>query len=115
MDNISRVLDPSTRSAKVRIVLPNRDGSLRLGMYAVATFHSRQRQSRIVVPGAAIMRLQDKDWLFRKQGSQFRRLEVHVLGATSDGMQTIQSAARPGDEIAADALEFATVVAEQGK
>src|SRR5205823_15055153 len=27
--DISRVLDPSTRSAKVRIVLPNRDGSLR--------------------------------------------------------------------------------------
>ena len=48
--DISRVLDPATRSAKVRIVLPNRDGSLRPGMFAVATFRSRKSQSRLVVP-----------------------------------------------------------------
>ncbi len=115
VDNISRVLDPNTRSAKVRIVLPNHDGSLRPGMYAVATFRSRKLQTRVVVPSTAIMRLQDKDWLFRKEGAQFRRIEVHVLGGTSDGMQEIQSAAQPGDEIVANALEFSTAVAEQGK
>ena len=66
--DISRVLDPTTRSAKVRIVLPNRDGSLRPGMFAVATFRSRKSQSRVVVPSTAVMRLQDKDWVFRKEG-----------------------------------------------
>ena len=40
--DISRVLDPNLRSAKVRIVLPNPDGSLRPNMYAVATFRSRK-------------------------------------------------------------------------
>ena len=72
-------------------------------------------QPRIVVPGTAIMRLRDKDWIFRKEGDQFRRLEVHVLGGTPDGMQEIQSAAHPGDEVVANALEFSTAVAEQGK
>jgi cobalt-zinc-cadmium efflux system membrane fusion protein len=115
VDNISRVLDPNTRSAKVRIVLPNRDGSLRPGMYAVATFRSRKLQPRIVVPGTAVMRLQDKDWVFRKEGAQFRRIEVHALGGTSDGMQQIKSAVQPGDEVVANALEFSAEVAEQGK
>jgi len=115
VDNMSRVLDPNTRSAKVRIVLPNRDGSLKPGMYAVATFRSRKLQPRIVVPGTAVMRLQDKDWVFRKEGSQFRRIEVHALGGTSDGMQQIKSAVQPGDEVVANALEFSAEVAEQGK
>src|SRR6202035_4136162 len=60
--DISRVLDPNTRSAKVRIVLGNSDGSLRPGMYAVATFRSRKLTERVVVPSTAIMRLHDKDW-----------------------------------------------------
>src|SRR6202142_1550590 len=42
---ISRVLDPNLRSAKVRIVLPNPDGELRPNMYARATFRSRKVQS----------------------------------------------------------------------
>jgi cobalt-zinc-cadmium efflux system membrane fusion protein len=57
---ISRILDPTTRSAKVRIVLPNPDGSLRPGMFAVATFRSRKLTDRIVVPSTAIMRLRQR-------------------------------------------------------
>ncbi len=48
--DISRVLDPNTRSAKVRIVLANPDGSLRSGMFAAATFRSRKLTDRVVVP-----------------------------------------------------------------
>jgi membrane fusion protein, heavy metal efflux system len=114
--DISRVLDPSTRSAKVRIVLSNRDGSLRPGMFAVASFRSRKSQSRIVVPSAAVLRLQDKDWVFRKDSpQQFRRVEVHAQGENSDGMQQIQDGLTIGQEIVANALEFSTTVAEQGK
>ena len=114
--DISRVLDPTTRSAKVRIVLPNRDGSLRPGMFAVATFRSRTSQTRVVVPSTAIMRLQDKDWVFRKESpSRFRRVEIHTLGAGADGMQQIQIGVQVGDELIANALEFSSSVAEQGK
>jgi cobalt-zinc-cadmium efflux system membrane fusion protein len=114
--DISRVLDPATRSAKVRIELPNRDGSLRPGMFAVATFRSRKSQSRIVVPSTAVMRLQDKDWVFRKEGpQQFRRVEVHPLGENPDGMQQIQEGLKAGEEIVANALEFSSAVAEQRK
>jgi cobalt-zinc-cadmium efflux system membrane fusion protein len=114
--DISRVLDPTTRSAKVRIVLPNEDGSLRPGMFAVATFRSRKAQPRVVVPATAVMRLQDKDWVFRKEaGQKFRRVEVRTMGANADGMQQIQDGLKAGDVIVANALEFSTEVSEQGK
>ncbi len=115
--DISRVLDPNLRSAKVRIVLPNPDGSLRPNMYAVATFRSRKMQSRLVVPGTAIMRLQDKDWVFRKEAqNQFRKSEVHTQGVTEDGLQQLQDGPlKAGDELVANALAFSTSVAEQGK
>jgi cobalt-zinc-cadmium efflux system membrane fusion protein len=114
--DISRVLDPNTRSAKVRIVLPNGDGSLRPGMFAVVTFRSRASQSRVVVPATAVIRLQDKDWVFRKDGAQqFRRVEVHTAGGVSDAMQQIREGAKPGDQVVANALEFSSAVAEQGK
>jgi len=114
--DMSRVLDPATRSAKVRIVLPNGDGSLRPGMFAVAMFRSRQPQSRVVVPSTAIIRLQDKDWAFRKDGAQqFRRVEVHTLGGIADGMQPIQDGLKAGEQVVRNALEFSSAVAEQGK
>jgi membrane fusion protein, heavy metal efflux system len=114
--DISRMLDPNTRSAKVRIVLSNAGGSLRPGMYAGATFRSRKLRTFTVLPSTAIMRLQDKDWIFRKEGPQrFRRIEVHALGPTPDGMQELKDDVQPGEEVVANALAFSTAVAGQGK
>ena len=115
ISDVSRVLDPNTRSAKVRIVLPNRDGSLRPGMFAVATFRSRKSAARLVVPGTAIMRLQDKDWIFRRESpNSFRRVEVQTMGLPG-GLQVIQQGAKAGDDLIANALAFSSAVAEQGK
>jgi len=112
--DISRVLDPNTRSAKVRIVLGNGDGSLRPGMYAVATFRSRKLTNRVIVPATAIMRLHDKDWVFRKEGDKrFRKVAVQADGLAPDGMQEIRDGVKPGDELVTNALEFSTEVAEK--
>ena len=112
--DISRVLDPNTRSAKVRIVLPNSDGSLRSGMFAVATFRSRKLTDRVVVPATAVMRLHDKDWIFRKEGDkQFRKIAVQADGLAPDGMQEVRQGVNPGDEVVTNALEFSTDVAEK--
>jgi cobalt-zinc-cadmium efflux system membrane fusion protein len=115
VNDISRVLDPNTRSAKVRIVLANRDGSFRPGMFAVATFRSRQLKPHLVVPATAIMRLQDKDWVFHKESANsFRRVEVQTSGL-SDGLQQIQSGVKAGDELVANALAFSAAASEQGQ
>jgi len=112
--DISRVLDPNTRSAKVRIVLGNSDGALRPGMFAVATFRSRKLTERVVVPATAIMRLHDKDWVFRKEGAKrFRKIVVQADGLAPDGMQEIRDGVKPGDELVTNALEFSSEVAEK--
>jgi len=114
--DISRVLDPNTRSAKVRIVLANPDGALRPGMFAVAKFRSRKMIDRVVVPATAIMRLHDKDWVFRKGiggGGNFRRVVVQADGLAPDGMQEIREGVKPGDELVMNALEFSSEVAEK--
>jgi cobalt-zinc-cadmium efflux system membrane fusion protein len=113
--DISRVLDPNLRSAKVRIVLSNSDGSLRPGMYVVATFRSKKLLPRLVVSSTAIMRLQDKDWVFRKEPQgRFRQVEVKATGTTENGMQSLQDGAvKAGDEVVADALAFSTEVSEK--
>lgn len=112
--DISRVLDPSTRSAKVRIVLANGDGALRPGMFAVAKFRSRKMTERVVVPATAIMRLHDKDWVFRKEGGgNFRRVVVQADGLAPDGLQEIREGVKAGDEVVAKALEFSSEVAEK--
>ncbi|HZE26348.1 MAG TPA: efflux RND transporter periplasmic adaptor subunit [Terriglobales bacterium] len=112
--DISRVLDPSTRTAKVRIVLGNGNGLLRPGMFAVATFHSRKLQPRLMVTSTSVMRLHDKDWVFRKEGAdRFRRVEVRTAGGSPDGMLEIRDGVRADDEVAANALDFSTAVAEK--
>jgi cobalt-zinc-cadmium efflux system membrane fusion protein len=112
--DISRVLDPNTRSAKVRIVMANADGALRPGMFAVAAFRSKKLQPRTVVPATAIMRLHDKDWVFRKEGDKrFRKIAVQADGLAPDGMQEIHEGVKPGDVVIANALEFSTEVAEK--
>ena len=73
------MLDPSTRTAKVRLELANPGGLMRAGMFATATFRSRTEQLRPMVPTTAILRLHDKDWVFVPLGgNHFRRLEVQA-------------------------------------
>ncbi len=45
VSNISRVLDPATRSAKVRIEIDNPGRVLRSGMFVTASFKSTRRRS----------------------------------------------------------------------
>lgn len=112
--DISHVLDPTTRSAKVRIVLPNSDGSLRPGMFAVTTFRSRKLTNRLVVPSTAVMRLHDKDWVFRKEApNRFRKIAIQADGLAPDGMQEIREGVNAGDELVVNALEFSSEVAEK--
>jgi membrane fusion protein, heavy metal efflux system len=66
------------------------------------------------VPGTAIMRLHDKDWVFRKEASnRFRRVEVHVSGGAADGMQEVREGLKADDEVVLKALDFSTAVAEK--
>jgi membrane fusion protein, heavy metal efflux system len=114
VQNISPVLDPATRTAKVRLELDNRAGLMRPGMFGTALFVSQRNHDRIILPTAAILRLHDKDWVFRVEGDgKFRRTEVQAGPSAADGKQEILAGGiRPGDAVVANALEFSSAVEE---
>lgn len=107
--NISTVLDPSTRTAKVRLELANPRGLMRAGMFATATFRSRTAPIRPVIPTTAVLRLHDKDWVFVPLGgNQFRRVEVQAGPVSSAGFQVITSGLAVGGKVVTNALQFAS-------
>ncbi len=105
--NISKLLDPNTRAAKVRIELTNEAGILRPNMFATVHFVSQGTETRTVVPSTAVLRLQDRDWVFVKlNDKQFRRTEVQAGPVNPDKTQQVLSGLRTGDQVVSDALMF---------
>jgi cobalt-zinc-cadmium efflux system membrane fusion protein len=112
--NISAVLDPTTRAAKVRIELPNPQGILRPGMFATATFKATKSSERAVIPATAVVHLHDKDWVFLSEGSnKFRREIVQLGGPAGEGTVQVTGGIKPGDKIVGNALQFSSSAEEQ--
>jgi membrane fusion protein, heavy metal efflux system len=111
--NISEVLDPTTRTAKVRIELPNPRGIMRAGMFVTANFRSKTPVERLLVPATALVHLHDKDWVFVPLGEkQFKRVPVQTGPQLPDGLQTIVSGLKQGDRVATNALQFSSSIEE---
>lgn len=107
ISNIFSLLDPNTRSVKVRIELDNPDGMLLPGMFATAIFTSQGKTPVLVIPATAIYRLHDKDWIFiPEEEKKFRRREVKTGSVARDGNQQITSGLEVGEKVVANALQF---------
>src|ERR1700751_5054325 len=64
ISNVGAVLDPSIRTAKVRIEVRNPGLLMRPGMFVTATFHGRKKESHAAVPATAVLHLHDRDWVY---------------------------------------------------
>jgi membrane fusion protein, heavy metal efflux system len=112
--NISDVLDPATRAAKVRIELPNPEGLMRVGMFVTATFKARELVERVVIPTTAVVHLHDKDWVFVPVGDkQFRRVALQLGPQGSDGFVQVVSGLQPQEKVATNALQLSSAAEEQ--
>jgi cobalt-zinc-cadmium efflux system membrane fusion protein len=108
VSDIGPILDPTLRTAKVRIEVAN-PGFLKLGMFATATFTSRVKETHAAVPAAAILHLHDRDWVFVPAGgNQFKRTEVHAGQMISGNRQEVLSGLEPGRQVVANALLLET-------
>jgi len=106
--DIGPILDPTLRTAKVRIEVAN-PGFLKLGMFATATFTSRAKEKHAVVPAEAVLHLHDRDWVFLPVGgNQFKRTEVHAGRMIDSNHQEILSGIQPGQQVVGNALLFET-------
>jgi cobalt-zinc-cadmium efflux system membrane fusion protein len=113
VSDIGPVLDPTIRTAKVRIEVPN-PGMLRLGMFVTATLRGRSSAVHAVVPASAILHLHDREWVYVPGGEgQFRRIEVSSGEALSDGTQEILSGLAPGQQVVKEVLQLESALEAQ--
>jgi cobalt-zinc-cadmium efflux system membrane fusion protein len=110
IDNISSVLDPSIRTAKVRLEVAN-PGLIRVGMFVTATFYGKQAETRAAVPAAAILHLHDREWVYTPvSAGHFKRLEVTTGNMLPGNMQEVVSGIKPGDQVVSNALALQNTV-----
>jgi cobalt-zinc-cadmium efflux system membrane fusion protein len=108
ISDIGPMLDPSLRTAKVRIEVRN-PGYLKLGMFATATFTSRVKETHAAVPAEAVLHLHDRDWVFVPAGNnQFKRAEVHAGRMLEGNQQEILGGIEPGQQVVSNALLLET-------
>jgi cobalt-zinc-cadmium efflux system membrane fusion protein len=114
VSNIGMILDPSIRTAKVRIEVQN-SGIMRLGMFARATFRGQTTEMHTIVPASAVLRMHDRDFVFVPAPDKtFRRVEV-VSGdvlTENTNLQEIKSGLKPGQQVVTNALVLDHVLAQ---
>jgi membrane fusion protein, heavy metal efflux system len=114
VSNIGAILDPSIRTAKVRLEIEN-PGMMRLGMFAKATFRGQTVEMHTIVPASAVLRMHDRDFVFvPAPDKKFRRVEV-VSGdvlTENTSLQEIKSGLKPGQQVVTNALVLDHVLAQ---
>ena len=104
IDSLSGTLDPTTRTLKVRVALPNPDHQLKPEMFGDIHVKAGTHQV-LVVPAAAIIREGNTATVFVKNAAKPEQRTVTV-GQTVDGSVEIRSGLHAGDEVAADGAEL---------
>lgn len=106
ISNVGPVLDPATRTAKVRIEVHN-PGLMRVGMFVTATFHGQKKEMHAAIPASAILHLHDRDWVYIPAGGKkFRRREVVAGSILPSKLQAIISGVTAGQQVVSNALEL---------
>lgn len=96
---VSDLIDPKTRTAKVRCVVDNRDNLLKLDMFATVTIPTNERRQSLVVPVAAVQQVDNQPVVFvRKTESRFERRRV-TLGQTAGGVVEILEGIKAGEDV----------------
>jgi cobalt-zinc-cadmium efflux system membrane fusion protein len=111
IDNILPILDPSIRTAKVRLEVPNPGQLMRVGMFVTATFYGKKAELRAAVPSTAILHLHDRDWVFVPAGDKaFQQVEITSGITLPQNMQEVISGIKPGTQVIRSALTFQNTV-----
>jgi RND family efflux transporter MFP subunit len=101
-------VDPQTRTAKVRVEVPNADGRLRLGMYATLSFTTRSGERVVVVPRTAVQTIGDRHVVFvpvdDEEGIFIQRMIA--LGQPVGESYTVLRGLDPGEAVVTEGSFF---------
>jgi cobalt-zinc-cadmium efflux system membrane fusion protein len=112
VSNIGSVLDPTLRTAKVRLEVDN-PGNMRLGMFVKATFRGQAMEMHTEVPASAIMHMHDRDYVFLPApDNKFRRVEVVGGDVLPNNVQEVKSGLKAGQQVVTNALVLDHVIGQ---
>jgi multidrug efflux pump subunit AcrA (membrane-fusion protein) len=80
---IGEVLDNSSQTIKVRVTLQNKENKFKPGMFATVRFGIK-KGNKLAVPQGAIITAQGKNFVFKKEGNTFSRIEVEISNQIND-------------------------------
>lgn len=97
--HVSDIIDPATRAAKVRCVVDNRDGALKLDMFAKVVLGTTEERSAVTVPADAVQQVDNQPVVFvRQSDTRFERRDVQVGRRSGDRVE-ILSGLNDGDNV----------------
>lgn len=97
---ISDIIDPQTRTAKVRCVVANPDGALKLDMFAKVAVATMDSRDAIVIPTAAVQQIDGNAVVFVQQAPErFVRQDVEI-GVSAGDVVEVLSGLKGGEVIA---------------
>jgi len=94
-------VDPATRTAKVRVEVPNRGMELRLGMYVTLDFRTGAGVQSIVVPREAVQAVGDRNVVYvpvEGDDGRFAERPVKLGAVMGDSVQVLEGV-KTGDRI----------------
>jgi len=102
VEKINSLLDPVSKTLKLRIVLNNTDGLLKPEMFAIVKVHSANTTKYITIPTRALV-FDNSQYtvVVAKNDTTFQKRVVKVLRSDGD-KTTIQEGLNPGERIVTD-------------
>src|SRR6266849_372435 len=95
---INSVVDPDTRSVKVRTEVPNPDGRLKPDMFANVQIITDQHRASISIPQSAVLKDGGKTVVFVADGNGYKK-RVVIAGIQSNDRVEIRDGLNAGDKV----------------
>lgn len=95
---ISSVVDPETRSVKVRTEVPNPDGRLKPDMFANVQIITDLKRTAISIPQSAVLNDDGKSVVFVSDGNGYKKIQVTTGIQGNDRVEIIEGL-KAGDKV----------------
>jgi cobalt-zinc-cadmium efflux system membrane fusion protein len=107
VDYVASLVDPGTKAVSVRVVVPNKDHTLRKDMFVRVQIRAKREQRGIRVPQSAVLRDEDNlPFVFiAAPNGGFARRSITV-GSHADNMYEVLAGLSPGEHVVSEGSLF---------
>lgn len=100
---VAPMLDPSTRTARIRVQLPNTRRDLKPGMFATVRFSAPSQSGLVSVPRSAVLSTGERSIVFVKRSDGMLEPRLVSLGVASDDRMQVLRGLAVGDTVVSSA------------